>query len=314
MNRGTDLRALVGDLLEVLQSHQDAGDVPKQVSETFDGLFDRLQAHCEQAQTSPTLRVMHHFACTGGTLMSRALSCQPNTMVLSEVDPFSRNTRISAGFAPSDLIYLARHDRNPPSVATIAEMFLQQLEILHRAAHRDGLDLLLRDHTHSHFCVYENLAERPVMGEMLSRRFDLRSIVTVRHPLDSYVSLHKNRWAQGAATTLEGYARCYLNFLDSYPDVAVFHYEHFVHRPDAECQRMAECLDLAFEPRWQDFLPVVQLSGDSGRGGTRIGPRPRRPLPDAISAEVAQDTPLYDALCARLHYNPDPASPSLPSV
>jgi hypothetical protein len=49
---------------------------------------------CEQVTNSykkpkPVIRVIHHLACSGGTLISKCISAMPNVYLLSEAHPFS---------------------------------------------------------------------------------------------------------------------------------------------------------------------------------------------------------------------------------
>lgn len=316
MTQDHDLLNLVEGTLSLLDTYTPATDPGLQSGEAFDSLLaqcHRYSARIQQEAAAP-IRMVHHFACTGGTLMSRALACQPNTMVLSEIDPFSEWFRPSNNFTPSDLIYQARQDRSPPTNAVIADMFTSALQQLYTAMTGQGRHLVLRDHTHSHFCTKVDPNARPLLGPLLADHFALRQLITVRHPLDSFMSLHLMDSAVGPVRHLEGYAARYLVFLDSYPGVRIQYYEHFTEAPNTECQKMADTLELDFDPRWQDVLSIIGLSGDSGRKASRIGPRPRRPIPDFIAGDLSEGCPSYDALCARLGYDPSPEASPLPLI
>lgn len=316
MTEDTDLLQLVEETLSLLAPYEPAIGARARTGEPLDSLLSQCRQEVArlEAAPAPPLRMIHHFACTGGTLVARALACQPNTMVLSELDPFSELLLPMEAFTPSDLILHARRDRSPPPVAVVGEMFEAALSRLLAATAREGRDLVLREHTHSHFCAQSDPASRPTMGAFLGKAFPLRQLITVRHPLDSYLSLVKNGWTHGMTGTLEGYARCYLDFLDAYPGVALRYYEHFAEDPDGECRAMTEILELDFHPRWQDVLPVIQLSGDSGRKSFRIAPRPRRPVPEDVLDVLSKGCPDYEALCRRLGYDPAPDGPAMPAV
>lgn len=313
MTQKAELLALVDDTLELLTDYRPASNRGDGTDEPLESLLSHCQslsARVNEASPEP-VRLLHHFACTGGTLISRAIACQPNTMVVSETDPFSELTFSRGRFAPSDLIHLTRQDRSPPSVTTIGRMFLAALQSLYTDLTAEGRHLVLRDHTHSHFCVPADPGTRPLLGELLGHLFDLRQVITVRHPLDSFISLHEMKWAKGPVERLDGYAARYLAFLDSYPGVDIRAYEQFAKDPETECKRLADILDLPFASRWQDLLPIIRMSGDSGRKGMRIAPRPRRELPEHILQDVP-DSPNYAALCARLGYDPAPQAPAMP--
>ncbi|MBU2963485.1 sulfotransferase [Citreicella sp. C3M06] len=315
MTRRSELQLLVGDALELLQGYQPRSVRAGQGDEPLESLLDQCRAQTTKlaAARPEPVRLLHHFACTGGTLVSRALASQPNTVVLSELDPFSN---IMLGpqhhFAPSDVIYQALKARIPPQMDTVGRMFTAALKVLHEDLGAEGRRLVIRDHTYSHYCATEDPSSRPSLPALLAPQFDLRQAITVRHPLDSFVSMLRENWARPPVRTLELYAARYEMFLDACPSIDLHYYEDFAQDPETGCRRLADSLDLPFDPRWRDFLPLVTMSGDSGRKSERIGLRPRRPLPDTVKQQLAEGAPVYDALCARLGYDPDPESPVMP--
>lgn len=269
-----------------------------------------LLAQCESIVAGiggpQPLRSIHHFACTGGTLISRALFALPNTVVLSEIDPLGPLPRSRPGrvpFAPTDLIRALRHSIREVGDETIIATFLDGLAAARAGLERDGRHLILRDHAHSQFCQGAvDFTARPTLHEMLAGRFDLRSVLTVRHPLDSFLALASHGWVHFTPSTLEDYARRYLAFLDRHAGIAVFSYEEFTTDPETVLQQMCAALDLTYSPLATALIGAIRLSGDSGRSGERIAPRPRRPVPPGIEAQ--REGRSYQALCARLGYAP----------
>ncbi|WP_158025524.1 MULTISPECIES: sulfotransferase [Maricaulis] len=250
------------------------------------------------------IRTIHHFACTGGTLIARGLQSQPNSLLLSEVDPLSTaqlNTQRSR-FAPTDPILLARGALNPVDEGTAVEMFGAAVKVLYTRLNRTGRRLILRDHTHSQFCTDVDYGARPTLAAMLADVAPLRSIVTVRHPIDSYLALDQNGWRHFSPFSLEEYARRYLAFLAAYEDVAIIRYESFVSDPDETMRGICRRLELVYNPDWKALLSAVQLSGDSGRRGDKIAPRSRRAYSDDLVQE-AQASTSYQALCLQLGYD-----------
>jgi hypothetical protein len=270
-----------------------------------------LLAQCESAVAAiegpQPLRSIHHFACTGGTLMSKALFALPNTVVLSEIDPLSKLTLTTSGrvpFAPTDLIHALRHSVRAVEDATLIATFLEGLSAAKAGLEKSGRHLVLRDHAHSQFCqAGVDFDARPTLHEMLAGRFDLRSILTVRHPLDSYLALTSNKWVHFTPPTLEEYARRYLAFLDRHAGVTVVSYEEFTTAPEAVLRRMCAVLELNFSPLATALIGAVRMTGDSGRRSERIGARPRRPVPAEIEAQRGESR-AYQDLCMRFGYAP----------
>ena len=269
---------------------------------------DALRQVLERARSRsraerPLLRMVHHMACTGGTLVSRALQAQPNTLVLSEVDPLSpiQIKAMRSRFAPTDPILLARAGIAPINDGVAVDMFQASVSVLRAYLDRQGRRLVLRSHAHSQFCTEVDWDQRPTLTEMFADDYRTADIVTVRHPLDSWPSLIANDWRHFEPFTLDEYARRYLAFLDRHEGIALFKYETFVTDPDTETRRMCDELDLSYISDWQALISAVRLSGDSGRRGDAIIPRPRRDVPEVVLEEAGSSAHFLD-LCRRLGY------------
>lgn len=298
-----DTLALLGDDSErpTKQSSMEPATLPL----SLPSLLAQCRQMIDQAGVaeSPTLRTVHHFACTGGTLISRCLAAQPNVRLLSEVDPLSRLRQGGReNFFPSDLPSLARAGSRPPDDETIQRVFLAGLSVILNDSRRCGLDLVLRDHAHSHFCVGGEFSNRPSLRDMLSQVAPLLSVVTVRHPFDSWLALRKWRWTHFSPTTAEEYARRYHAFLDHHAGLEILRYEDFLIEPEKWMMWLCERLALSYSSDFPYTFAAIMLSGNSGRHGDRIAPRPRRSHTIEM-AEEAFDSTLFTRLLGRLDYD-----------
>lgn len=301
------VQALVREALDIVEALYERGSNGLEESDTGHSLYRELTAlrATLPAEDKPILRTLHHFACTGGTLMSRCVAAQPNTVLLSEIDPFSPALTGKAAFAPADLARHVQGGLRPLSEAGMTEYFLNSLQSMHKATRAEGRRLVLRDHTHSHFCRGEAVQTRPIVTQWLSEAFTVAPLVTVRHPLDSFLALRRNNWVTFLPRTLEEYARRYTAFLDAYADAPLVRYEDFVLDPDYWAGVICSHLDIPLGGRWRDHLKAIQLSGDSGRSSATISPRPRQDVDGEVRAQ-AGESGIYQALCERLGYVPDP--------
>lgn len=295
------------DTLEVaLDLLRDYADAPLDSEAYLPSLLEQCEALVEASPDPEPVRTVHHFACTGGTLICKCLAVMPNVTVLSEIDPLSGlpvRPGTPAVFAPTDLIYGARRAVRPIDDLATAKVFNAALQALYEVTREQGLHLCLRDHAHSQFCTDALPDDRPTLDEIVSRVLPVRSVVTVRHPLESFLSLINNKWQHFKPFTLEEYAQRYIRFLDRYDGVALFRYEAFVAAPDAVLQEICAALDLPFSGGAESLHRLASLSGDSGRKSNRISARPRRLVPDDVAAQVPR-SPAYAALCERLDYTP----------
>ncbi len=274
-----------------------------------DAHLPSLLKQCESLSKAPIrpepVRTIHHFACTGGTLISKCLAVMPNVMVLSEIDPLSPLISLpkTPVFAPTDLIYGARRALHPLTDNATIDVFKASLQALYDALEKQGTYLCLRDHAHSQFCTDAIGENRPTLDEMVSGILPVKSVVTVRHPLESFLSLINNKWQHFSPFTIEEYASRYLQFLDRYTGVPLHRYEDFVESPDTILRKICDELALPFVEGAESMHQLVSLSGDSGRKSVKISARPRRPVPADLEAQTKRSK-SYNELCARLEYTP----------
>lgn len=281
------------------------GKVSRQQKEQLGALLTEAEAFLAQGRQGgryPTLRSIHHFACSGGTLLSKCVGAMPCVRLLSEVDPFSEMGHRQS-FLPTDLIGLAKLGTAPPGRGTVARIFMSGLAALVADSRAEGRDLILRDHTHSHYCHGVIDKERPTLQALLRESYDLLSLVTVRHPLDSYMSLARQNWLHFEPKTLEEYCRRYMLFLDHYEGTDIIRYEDFVAAPEQKMQEICDSLRLSYNPNFKVLFSALYLSGDSGRGGSEIRQLPRREVSQSVKREI-ENAPTYESLCGRLEYDP----------
>lgn len=301
--RTTDV---LDDALDLIEDHFRGRPVPRaQNDEELSNLLGEALNRSVTPREAEPVRVVRQFACTGGTLICRALAAQPNTAVLSEVDPFNVDhlSRRKPGFVPTDLIQLADSRFKPLDRSVKQAMFQAALKALYEAFDRTGRRLVVREHSHGQFCTHEDGAKRPAVSEIIASDFPVRTVVTVRHPMDSWLSLNANNWRHFEPFTLDEYARRYLAFLDDCGAAPTHKYESFVDAPNETLTDMCERLELPMNESWQALLPAITLSGDSGRSGAVIGARERRTADEETRVQ-AQKSAAYQALCARLDYSP----------
>lgn len=307
--RGADPEVVrtIEDILRQLRNEagSDVYRLTSAAGEPLYSLLDQCRAISDSAEGPEPLRTIHHFACTGGTVVSRILGALPNVAVLSEIDPLSLmqiKPGLRKAFAPTDLIMGLRQSAQNFDDAFIAETFLAGLEAAKANADRIGLRLVLRDHAHSQFCVANvDPDARPTLLEILRPRFALRSVVTVRHPLDSFLSLVANNWVHFGPPDIEAYAVRYAAFLDRHAGLRIFHLEDIAREPEASVRALCAELDLPFLALSLELFSAIPMTGNSGRITSGLGLAPRRPVPARIESDIASSE-AYAALCDRLGY------------
>lgn len=293
------------DALRLLDDAAYTGATPQADNAEQATLLQHCLALCEQQQERPEpVRTVHHFACTGGTVISKCIAAMPNVQLLSEVDPLStlRFDRDKPRFAPTDTVALMRQSTRGASDKLVEKLFHTQMRVMHAEATALGQRLVLRDHAHSHFCVGPAVPERPSFRELMPADMPLLSVVTVRHPLDSFASLSELGWIHFEPGNIDEYCKRYLAFLQRHDGIAIVRYEDLTAEPESTMRDVCRRLDLSFNDDFQSLFSVFRLTGDSGRSGDTLEPRARRPSAQAL-ANAAKDSVHYAELISKLQYN-----------
>jgi hypothetical protein len=249
------------------------------------------------------LRTIHHFACTGGTVISKCLAALPQVMLISEINPINRN---SPKFNPSHpLALLEQRCTTPLAEPWWRREFADQLSLLIDWCREAHCDLLLRDHSHSDYCVGPSCAKQPTLLSQLPQSSRVFSVVTLRHPLDSWLGLCHAGWQnQLHPPSLLSYCQRYDQFLNHYEHMPWLYYEDFCREPTWFLEVIGEELRLGYDSKIIDNFAEIQLSGDSGRKDNAIAPRARRPIPSEIQSELSDAVTrrALRHLCERMGY------------
>ncbi len=256
------------------------------------------------------IRILHHWACSGGTILSRAIASQPGAVFLSEIHPhaYLRSASPRHHYLPTDLLQQLSLTRNGADPTLLNATFRGAIISLQQELETSGRHLVIRSHSHSEFFVGEPLTTKPLISELLAPHWPLRQLLTVRHPLDSWLSLLQSAWLeQQTYRELGPYCERILIMLEACKAMPWIRYEEFCGQPEALLQQICDLLMLPFDPMVleKERLLQVKISGNSGRSANIIKITPRRQVPEAVASEATVAEP-YRQVCERLGYNPNP--------
>lgn len=250
-------------------------------------LLARCESLCKKYESSkPTIRVIHHLACSGGTLISKCLSAMPNVYLLSEVHPFT-NLAINKGkpsYVPSDIATLTKYAGIPNQNDLAKKLFKSAIDEVYEHVTNLGGTLVLRDHTHADFTVNDIVPEKSTIISLLEDKYNIQSVLTIRNPIDSYTSLIKNGWLDANSQSFDEYCRRLLLLISQFKKSNVFKYEGFLTDPQIEMQAIAQALKLPFDSNFEDIFGIFEVTGDSGRTSDFIGERASQASDEIIEA------------------------------
>jgi hypothetical protein len=238
-----------------------------------------------------TLRLVHHMARSGGTLISKCLGCMSGVVLLSEIHPLGTNQFNPLVQAQRWYGLLSSQDLH--ELKTRGRIsFGDAIELIRRRADDCGQRLVIRDWSHLDFTGVPFIAKpahRLLTAEALAARFELLQICTVRHPLDQWLSLSQLAVVHGRLT-LEGFLLGYRRFAEVASGIGFHRYEDFTTDPERVARSLCSTLQLrydrGFKERWRDYTFVTGDVGGSRAGG-EIRPVPRRPAAPELLAALA---------------------------
>lgn len=254
-----------------------------------------LLERCEKAihqsayDSKPTLRVIHHMACSGGTLISKCVAALPNVFLLSELHPTS-TLHLSGNtpkFLPSDITTQARYAGVPQIDDLAWTIFGSNVRDVNQHISSFGGSLVIREHTHSDFCVGSDFQQVSSVANALKSDFNLLRLVTLRNPIDSFLSLQSNNWLHFSPPSFDEYCKRICAFLSEYSDEQIMRYEDFVDSPLESLKKISEILELPFSKESLNVFDIFKVTGDSGRSSKDIKLRARR-------AVTAQETDEFN--------------------
>jgi len=257
----------------------------------------------------PPLRLIHHMARSGGTVISKCLGCMSGVVLLSEIHPLGTNhfnpliqaQRWYGLLSTQDLIELKARGRVG---------FVDAIELIRRRAEDCSQRLVIRDWSHLDFTgvpFVARPAHRLLTAEALASRFELRQVCSVRHPLDQWLSLSQLAVVQGRLG-LAAFLAGYLRFAEVATGIGFHRYEDFTADPQAVMKAICGSLQLKFDrgfaERWRDYTFVTgDVSGS--RGGGEIRPVPRRPAAPDLLATLAANADYQASLELLGYEHPD---------
>lgn len=249
------------------------------------------------------VRIIQHLSCTGGSLFAKCIAAMPNIVLLSEISPLSTMLLANGNprFLPTDIISLSRQAKAPSIDELSMKVFLAELHVLESHLQEYGQRLVLREHSHSSFLTGKESKPEKTVRNILAGTSRDNSIVTVRHPFDSYLSLKQNKWIDFDPNTFDEYCKRYLSFMNHNSNVPVFKYENLTEDPKAVIQAICGCLDIPYNEDFLDYLEIIAVTGDSGRRSYFIENRERKPFSKNLRRE-AQASQNFNRLCELLDY------------
>ena len=141
------------------------------------------------------------------------LSFNAHVALISE----ESDNRHDSQFTPTNPLLLSERSLRTFTTEEKLEIFKEQVAKAILLCQKDDYDLILRDHSHTDFCRGSTVSDTLAIRDHLGEDYHLIYALTVRHPLDSYLSLIANNWEEFEPNGINEYSKRYLAFLEKQP-------------------------------------------------------------------------------------------------
>src|SRR5690606_24312582 len=104
-----------------------------------------------------------------------------------------------------------------PQVDKLAEeIFVDNIIKAERHIRALGGYLVVRAHSHADYCMQVPVPAVDTVTRLLNPYFDIKQLVSVRNPIDSFLSLRQNGWVHFFPNSFEEYCSRLLKFLSAF--------------------------------------------------------------------------------------------------
>ncbi|OJX70341.1 hypothetical protein [Magnetospirillum sp. 64-120] len=256
----------------------------------------------------PQAAVLHHLARSGGTVITRCVAAASSAVLLSEIHPLMGHwhdprTQVGQGF-PLDENERSLGPRSPANAH--CGMVADIVAIANACAQR-GAALLLRDWNHIDFVpnfMVSQPSYRLTLVDVLKPHLALHQVVSVRHPLDQWLSTIV--MAKAERTDLDRFLMGCRKFAETATAMGFVRYEDFVADPEAWTQEICRRLGLPCEAGFLERagqLTNVTRDTTGIRGAAQVTVLSRRPHSPQLLAHMRANAD-YQATVEMLGYAP----------
>ena len=218
-----------------------------------------------------TIRLIHNLPRSGGTIISKCLGAQKDTLLLSEIHPEGISIRKKMGLPPAefDPVFQSQKWNNLfkkdeyEKISNTNYKFEEKIDLIYKKTEETKKKLILRDWAFADYFgkPFIEPSYRNSLLDALNKKFEILNLYLIRHPLELILSCYKfadffRRYDFNFF--LKGYKNYFLNASRN----NIFKYENFSLEPEKNLKNMCNILKIDFDDNYIDKLEDVKLLGD----------------------------------------------------
>ena len=251
----------------------------------------------QSVMKKPIIRIIHHMARTGGTVISKCLASMDEVILLSEIHPLGikKFNPVSQAHEWYDLF----SEQEMQDILAAALEFSDMVRIINDRVDKHGKKLVLRDWSHLDFTAVPFLPKasyRLQLYDSLVPEFDIFCIATTRHPIDQWLSLD-NLAIMNGKINLQQYLYGFLKFAEKAKQIGFIRYEDFIRQPDETLRRVTGSLQISFDAGYKDkWMHYTNVTGDTANKQQEIKPQKKPQLKRNVLKKFEKSKDYWAAL------------------
>jgi len=237
-------------------------------------------------ETKPDIAILYHLARTGGTLISKCIGVIEGNILLSELHPIvSVSNPLQQA---SDWFGLLSESEKVEYLNSLN--YVDSIKFIHHKVAEQNKKLIIRDWSHIDFTAVpfvNRCSYQLTQTNALNPYFNIRQIATVRHPVDSYLSVSKLQVVQGKLF-LDDYLKGAKEFALKSKEIGFVRYEDFCADPQHHLTHICNVLGINYDKTFVDqFSSYQKITGET-TGGRASGSAIKVPKPREIDGQLAK--------------------------
>ena len=221
-----------------------------------------------KSSNHPAIGIIHNLARCGGTLVGRCIGSMDDVRLLSEIHPQGLRYFNPLNQAEKWFNIIDKNEFQLLVAKLGVASFVDAIEFINNKCVNEGSHLVLRDWAYLDFFGQPfNSAPsgQHVLLRVLETAFRINEVSLVRHPVDQWISLTKDKNI-AKALTLNSYMKGCLRYAKLCPDHLFIRYEDFTKNPEYSMQEICKGLQIKYDKNFmRNWSSYMHITGDPGR-------------------------------------------------
>lgn len=215
----------------------------------------------------PDIAVLYHLARTGGTLISKCLGAIDGNVLLSEIHPLV--SVMDPLTQASQWFHLLSEAEREAFLAQGPFDYLKAIQFISERARARDKKLIIRDWTHIDYTAVPFVgvpSYQLTQTKLLQKEFTVHQFATVRHPIDSWLSVSQLKVTKDCLP-LEAYLVGCRQFARAAKAMGFVRFEDFCVQPHASLKQVCDTLQVNYSDDFIDkFWSYRTITGEVGGG------------------------------------------------